>query len=142
MSQVTYRLATIDDADDVLALWATSGASPSPSDSVEWIQQALAHPNMKMFVADIEGRVIGTIVGGFDGWRGNVYRLAVQQDYRRRGIGRRLLAEVEAMFGGWGARYINALVEKDHPWAVAFWTGAGYPVYDSDRMSLFSRKLP
>lgn len=34
------------------------------------------------------GKIIGTVMGGYYGRRGLVYQLAVQEDYRRQGIGK------------------------------------------------------
>jgi len=53
-------------------------------------------------------------------------RLAVHPNYRRRGIARALVAEVERSLLRQGAKRITALVEKDHPWATGFWQAVGY----------------
>jgi ribosomal protein S18 acetylase RimI-like enzyme len=79
-------------------------------------------------VAEVGGQVIGSIIGTFDGWRGNIYRLAVQPDYRRRGVARALVAEVEKRLTRQGAKRITALVEKDNPSAMIFWEAVGYRV--------------
>jgi ribosomal protein S18 acetylase RimI-like enzyme len=34
---------------------------------------------------------VGTLVAAWDGWRGNMYRLAVLPEHRRAGIGRELV---------------------------------------------------
>ncbi|MBK5108784.1 MAG: GNAT family N-acetyltransferase [Anaerolineales bacterium] len=39
-------------------------------------------------VVEHRGKIIGTVMGGYDGRRGFVYQLAVQEDYRRQGIGK------------------------------------------------------
>ncbi|HEX5371017.1 MAG TPA: GNAT family N-acetyltransferase [Dehalococcoidia bacterium] len=39
---------------------------------------------------EAEGAVVGTFIVTFDGWRGNMYRLAVLPSLHRRGIARRL----------------------------------------------------
>ena len=49
-------------------------------------------------------------------------------DYRRQGIARALVAEVEKRLTGRGAKRITALVEKDQPRAMSFWEAVGYRV--------------
>ena len=83
---------------------------------------------------------MGSIIAAFDGWRGYIYRLAVDPAFRRRGIARRLVDTAHDSFVRWGARRITALVETDHPWAVSFWSAVGY-VHD-ERMARFVKKGP
>ena len=79
-----------------------------------------------MLVAGQEGRIVGSVIGGFDGWRGNIYRLAVHPGYQRQEIARRLVSDLEARLAEMGAKRITALVERDHPWATGFWDAVGY----------------
>ena len=72
-------------------------------------------------MAEIGGKVAGSIIAGFDGWRGNVYRLAVHPDFQRRGIARRLLTAAEDWLRAHGVKRVGAVVEKDHTWATSFW---------------------
>ena len=56
----------------------------------------MAENNADVLVAEVDVRVVGSIVGGFDGWRGNIYRLAVHPRFRRRGVARALVVEIES----------------------------------------------
>ena len=80
-----------------------------------------------MLLVAVEGdEIVGTLVVGWDGWRGNMYRLAVRADRRRRGIA---LALVEAGHGhlrSLGAPRISALVGAEEAEAAALWRAAGY----------------
>ena len=49
----------------------------------------------RLFVAEDEGRLLGTLIAGFDGWRGNMYGMAVEPDQRRRGVGTALVRHAE-----------------------------------------------
>jgi len=128
-SAVTIRRGGPGDIQVVLALWAEAGATPKPTDTQEGLAQLLASPQSILLLAEADGRVVGTVVGGWDGWRGNIYRLAVSPEYRRRGIASGLMLQVDTVLARLGAQRITALVERDHPWAVGFWNAlerAGY----------------
>jgi ribosomal protein S18 acetylase RimI-like enzyme len=116
-----------EDCPAVLDLWREAEAIPSFTDSLEELQR-LVYENTGLFlVAEEDRRLVGTIIGGWDGWRGNMARLAVPPDHRRRGIARSLVAEVERRLRARGARRISALVAKREEHAAAFWKEVGYP---------------
>jgi len=115
------------DVEAVLELWRLAGATPSVTDSAHDLLQLVVEGAARLLVAEIGGQIVGSIIGTFDGWRANLHRLAVHPGYRRRGIARALVAEVEKRLGQQGAKRINVLVEKDCPWATGFWEAAGYP---------------
>jgi ribosomal protein S18 acetylase RimI-like enzyme/purine-nucleoside phosphorylase len=115
-----------DEAEAVLALWRQAGATVSTTDTAAELRRTIADSTAFVLVAEREGKLIGSAIGSFDGWRGNIYRLVVHPDYRRRGIARALVAEVERHLAQQGTKRITALVEKDHAWATAFWKAIGY----------------
>jgi ribosomal protein S18 acetylase RimI-like enzyme len=126
---VTIRRGSLEDIGPVLDLWTRADATPKPTDTPEGLAQLLASPQSILLLADVDGRLAGTVIGGWDGWRGNIYRLAVVPEYRRRGIASALVREVGVALAAMGARRITALVERDHSWAVGFWNAlerAGY----------------
>ena len=121
-SEAVIRPARTDELAAVLRLWQESGVTPpSVTDSIEGLTRLMSAPGGVLFVAFIDGLLVGSVIGGWDGWRGNIYRLAVTPEYRRRGIARRLVAEIsEALFAE-GAERLSALVEHEHRWAMDFW---------------------
>ncbi len=78
-------------------------------------------------MAEAEEGVVGAVIAGWDGWRGNVYRLAIHPDHRRRGIGLLLTRAAESYFRDQGVSRVTALVAFDDEAAGSFWDSAGYP---------------
>ena len=111
----------------------------SPTDSLEQVKVAINHSAALFLVAESKGNIVDTIIGTFDGWRGEVYRLAVSPAVRRRGVARMLVDGAEKWMGEQGCHRITALVEKDHPWATGFWNSAGYQLHES--MSRYFRDI-
>jgi ribosomal protein S18 acetylase RimI-like enzyme len=93
-------------------------------DTPEAVQALL---DRSLLLVAIDGdEVVGTLVVGWDGWRGNMYRLAVREDHRRRGIARSLVGAGHDYLRAVGARRITALVGAGEEEAAGLWRAAGY----------------
>ena len=86
-----FRPATPGDAEGILLFWKNSGASMSTTDEVGYVQQITQNPAAVLLLAFVGREPVGSLLGTFDGWRGNMYRLVVHPNYRRQGIGRALV---------------------------------------------------
>jgi ribosomal protein S18 acetylase RimI-like enzyme len=84
---------TPDDYNGVRALWdVTPGIGlNSADDSREGIERYLKRNPTSCFIALEGGEITGTIIAGHDGRRGVIYHMAVKPQYRRRGIGKKLV---------------------------------------------------
>ena len=98
-----------------------------PTDDLEQVRRVVVNPAAVLQLAEAENEIVGTLLGTFDGWRGNMYRLVVHPAWRRQGIARQLVKRIEHFFAECGARRVTVLIEVDRPWAVAFWAAVGYP---------------
>jgi ribosomal protein S18 acetylase RimI-like enzyme len=152
---VVVRPARRSEIAAVLALWREADAVPSISDDPASLRRLLDTSEDALLVAETAadpepggpgagdpgagGRLVGTIVAGWDGWRGNLYRLAVLPAARRRGIALRLVAEAERRLAEKGAIRLSALVMSEHDPAVALWLAAGYA--RDHRVGRFVRSL-
>ena len=127
-AQTQIRPAGSGDAAAVLDLWESerSGHASTP-DRAEDIRRLIADSPGALLVAEHEGEIVGVLIAAWDGWRGNLYRLAVREDRRRQGIGLALIRAGEEYLVGRGARRVTALVAFDDESAGGFWDSAGYP---------------
>lgn len=123
---VTIRSLKIADADQIFALWHEVGLHPSRSDTVEALERMLERDPDLFLVAEEDGRIVGTVWGGFDGRRGWVYRLSVALTHRNQALGKYLMEKVEQRLQEKGCEKINLLVERDNLGVVNFYTGCGY----------------
>ncbi len=124
--EFSYRECRLEEAANLLALWRKAEATVTVTDTVEDIRRVISHSAAIVLVAEQDGHIAGSVIATFDGWRGNLYRLAVDPDYRRKGLARKLVDEVNSRLASMGVKRITALVEKDHPEAVGFWNAQGY----------------
>ena len=120
-------------------MWAAAGAPPTVTDDVAALESLLDRDGEALIVACSDDQVVGTLVAAWDGWRGNMYRLAVRPEFRRRGLARALVTEGERRLREQGCRRVTALVLGGEAHAVEFWTAAGYEV--QPEMERFRRNL-
>ena len=119
------RPATADDVTGVLAFW-DAAAQPTSTDSVEVLTNLVGHDPGALIVAEADGAIVGTVIAGWDGWRGSIYRLAVDPAQRRTGLGSSLLRAAEARLASVGARRLHAIVVESNDNAVAFWDASDW----------------
>jgi ribosomal protein S18 acetylase RimI-like enzyme len=121
-----------DDYAAVRALWETAGPGihMRRSDELQEIQKKLQRDPDLFLLAEQDGRVIGSVLGGFDGRRGMVYHLAVGAEYRRRGIGERLMEELEKRLRAKGCLRFYLLVTCDNEEAIGFYEKRGWEKMD------------
>ena len=121
------RAATAADIDGVLAVWAEarSGAARTPDDP-QVVERLLERDPGALLVAESGGQIVGALIAGWDGWRGNVYRLAVLPSHRRQGIARQLVDAGHDRLRDQGARRVTALVGGEEGAAHGLWRAVGY----------------
>ena len=71
----TIREATPDDFEVVLALWRSLDWPTSVPDTRETLQQFYGFSRNQLLVAEADGRIVGTVIAAWNGWRGFIARL-------------------------------------------------------------------
>lgn len=125
---ISIREFTLDDYDAVFALWKNSapGIGIGRSDTRDEIAKKLQRDPDLFLVATHDDKLIGTVIGGFDGRRGIVYHLAVEHAYRQRGIGKMLMQEIERRLQTKGCLKSYLLVLPDNVEVIEYYRHLGW----------------
>jgi ribosomal protein S18 acetylase RimI-like enzyme len=134
------RTGLPQDVNAVLDFWQRAGAASSATEEPGDVLGLLEHDPGALLIAEEGGAIVGTVVAGWDGWRGGFYRLCVDPAQRRRGLALELVQAGEERLRELGAVRLNAIVESDHPDAMAFWAAAGFEL--QVERSRFVKNLP
>lgn len=132
---VVVDVCSKDDLAGVDVLWREAFADDEPRH-----RAAVAGPAKLAFQPDLflvardEGRVIGSIIAGYDGYRGHINRVAVLKAHRRRGVGVLLVREAEARLRALGCSKINLQIRAANHAVASFYRGLGYDV--EERISM------
>jgi ribosomal protein S18 acetylase RimI-like enzyme len=87
-----YRKLRITDHQDLMRLWQScDGVSLREADSMQAMEKYLERNPGLSFVAEVDGRVVASLMAGHDGRRGYIQHLAVDPEQRNQGIAGRLL---------------------------------------------------
>lgn len=123
---------TIEDYDDVYRLWTSERkvGLRSLDDSREGIEKFLMRNPKTNFIAVEQNKIIGTIMCGNDGRRGYIYHAMVSPEYRRNGMGRKLVKEVTAALKSLGINKLALVVFADNEVGNGFWERIGFTKRD------------
>ncbi len=112
-----------EDLKDVEEIEREAFKNPYPTSFILglWI----LNPNC-FYVAEINNKVVGYILGTFDWGNGHIVSLAVKKEFRNLGIGKRLLKTLENYFFSVGCDYIVLEVKVSNRIARLFYYKMGY----------------
>jgi ribosomal protein S18 acetylase RimI-like enzyme len=129
------------DYEQVYRLWGSieRGVRVGRSDAPAEIEKKLARDPDLFLVAESDGLIIGSVIGGYDGRRGLIYHLAVAASFRENGIGSRLMDEVEARLRAKGCLKSYLLVTDDNPEAEDYYKHRGWQ--HMENIHLFGKEL-
>lgn len=75
------------------------------------------------FLAEVNKEIVGTVLGSFDGRRGYIQKLVVRKDFRKKGLGKKLLGKVVEKLRVIGALYIPINAEEE---LIPFYEKSGF----------------
>jgi ribosomal protein S18 acetylase RimI-like enzyme len=119
-----------EDRDEVIALWNDCGLVVPWNDPAKDIGRKLQVDRDLFLVGLVEGRIVASVMGGYEGHRGWINYLAVAPELRRKGYGRQIMEEVERRIAAKGAPKINLQVRTSNTAVIAFYEALGYNIDD------------
>ena len=131
MTTLQIRAYRESDQDAVVALWRECGLVRPWNDPVKDIHRKLCVQRDLFLVGTVDGRLVATVMAGYDGHRGWINYLAVAREYRKQGFGRNLMDEAEARLRAMGCPKINLQIRSSNAEVIAFYRSLGFSVDDS-----------
>lgn len=114
----------------VIALWQECGLTVPWNDPAKDITAALNTGHGQLFVARIDGTVVGAVMVGHDGHRGWIYYLAVTPDLRGQNLGKQLVAVCEEWVASRGIPKIQLMIRRSNDHVHSFYGSVGYEESD------------
>lgn len=129
------------DYQSVYELWESmeKGVKVGRSDTPAEIEKKISRDPDLFLVAEADGCIIGSVIGGFDGRRGLIYHLAVSASFRGKGVGSRLMDEVEARLRAKGCLKCYLMVVPDNTEVEEYYQQRGW--HPMDYVHLFGKDL-
>lgn len=122
--------------DKVIELWRKAGISVSSSDTKEELEKMHQRNPQLFLLGVIKEKIIGVVMGGFDGRRGYVHHLAIDPEYQKKGFGRLMMGDLIMRFRKLGVHKIHLFIEKNNKEVVKFYQNLGWEIrYDLKMMS-------
>lgn len=135
---IEFRTLAPSEIGDAARLWGVCGLTRPWNDPEADARKALDGPTSTIIASFAGSHLIGTAMCGWDGHRGWVYYLGVDADFRRWGIGRKLIWHCEDWLGQFAAPKVQLMVRSDNDAAARFYEAIGY---DEDEFRIFYRRI-
>lgn len=118
---------TLNHYEEVVTLWQRSGLKLSRSDTQEGIQRKLERDGELFLIAFTDdGKIVGAVMGSYDGRRGWINHLAVDPLCQGQDLGTSLMLELELRLAALGCDKINLLIEPENSRVQAFYGKLGF----------------
>ena len=138
---IVIRAFGPQDEPAVVELWETAFPDEPPCNNpTDVIDRKLSVQSDLFLVCIAGGRLVGTVLAGFDGVRGWVHKVAVDPGFQRKGIASRLMKAAEGGLAEMGCPKVNLQVRSLNVAVVEFYRSAGYSI--EDRISMGKRLEP
>lgn len=137
---IQIRTFTPDDTEAVVRLWQACDLTRPWNDPHKDITRKLSVQDDLFLVACDGDDIVGTVMGGYDGHRGWINYLGVLPEWRKRGVGRTLMLDVEQRLLKLNCPKINLQIREGNYPVMAFYEAIGF--VDDKAKSYGKRLIP
>lgn len=122
------RQMNIEDYEKVHRLWMEihGFGIRSIDDSKDGVERFIRRNPTTSMVAEEDGRIVGSILCGHDGRRGCLYHVCVQENYRKHGIGQKMVAACLEELKKEKINKVNLIAFQKNDVGNHFWQGLGW----------------
>lgn len=121
----------IDDQTAVIELWKTCQLLVPWNDPAKDIARKLKVDADLFLVGELDGEIVATVMGGYEGHRGWINYLAVAPHHRGKGYAKSIMLFVEQRMRQLGCPKINLMIRATNKDASAFYQAIGYDLETS-----------
>jgi ribosomal protein S18 acetylase RimI-like enzyme len=111
---------------EVIALWGRCNLVRPNNNPKKDIQRKMKVNPELFLIGLIDGKVVATAMGGYEGHRGWVNYLGVDPVYRKKGLGRQMMLALEKLLLERGCPKLNLQVLVTNTEAMKFYERTGY----------------
>ena len=123
---IEVRAYRESDQDDVVTLWRECGLVKPWNDPVKDIRRKLDVQRDLFLVGLLDGKLVATVIAGYEGHRGWINYLAVSKECREMGFGRLMMDEAEERLRAIGCPKINLQIRSSNVDVIRFYQSLGY----------------
>jgi ribosomal protein S18 acetylase RimI-like enzyme len=134
MDEIRVRPFQMEDDQAVISIWqACDLLRPWNNPHKDIARKLKVRPDL-FLVGELNGRVIATVMAGYDGHRGWLYYLGVLPEYQKSGYGRVIVGEAERLLRLAGCPKINLQVRSSNQQVIEFYRRLGFSLDDVSSM--------
>ena len=115
-----------NDAGTVIDLWTRCGLVKPWNNPMRDIERKLLVAPELFLVGELDGRLVATAMGGYEGHRGWVNYLAVEPELQGGGFGRIMMQALETKLIARGCAKLNLQVRSTNTAVIQFYEAIGY----------------
>lgn len=127
---VKIRVMTIADYEGICKVWENHEGTNPVDDCAEGFAKYIRRNPETSFVAEIDGKIVGTILAGHDGRRGLFHHVSVLPEYQKQGIGKMLVDNAMNALEKEGITKVLLVVFKNNDNGNDFWEHLGFTKRD------------